>query len=218
MGFTLVELLITVAVSAIALALAVPSWENAVQKRQVTSAAEEIASFLAFTQGQAIKSNQEITVTVKRNSAGTAWCVGAIDETAKEANGLDHCECDVADGDTAQCAVGGQVMRVSQAGFEKFTMNGSQVAGSENLDFNFNFDPVRGLKIADDGTVDSNTHEITLASSNGHWSLQVDVAVTGRVNICNPDTSKKVPGFDSCALSGPIVVPVTPVVTEPVVE
>lgn len=205
-GFTLVELLITVAVSAIALALAVPSWENAVQKRQVTSAAEEVASLLAYTQGQAIKSSEEITVTVKRNSAGTAWCVGAIDETAKQANALDHCECDVADGDSAQCAIDGQVTRITEAGFEKFTMSDSRVNNTLNLDFHFNFDPVRGLKIADNGTVDGNTHEITLASSNGNWSLQVDVSVTGRVNICNPDTSKKVPGFDNCVL-GPIVVP-----------
>jgi type IV fimbrial biogenesis protein FimT len=201
-GFTLVELMITLAVSAIALALAVPSWENAVQKRQVTSAAEQVASFLAYTQGQAIKSHQEITVTVTRNSAGTAWCVGSIDETAKAANALDHCECDVADGNTAQCAIDGQVARITHEGFEKFTMSGSQVGGSNNPDFNFKFDPVRGLKVKNgginDGEVDGNTHEITLASSNGKWSLQVDVSVTGRVNICNPDSSKKVPGFDLC--------------------
>jgi len=215
-GFTLVELMITIVISAIALTLAVPSWENLVQRRQLTSAAEELASFLTYTQSQAIKSNQEITVTIKRNSGGTAWCVGAIDEDTKAANGLDHCECDAAVGDSTQCAIDGEVSRVLDANFEKFTMSGSQVGNTDSLDFNFNFDPVRGLKVADDGTVDGNTHEVTLASANGHWSLQVDISVTGRVNVCNPDADMEVPGFDSCAAV--VVVPVPPpvIIAEPV--
>ena len=201
-GFTLVELMITIVITAIALALAVPSWENLVQKRQVTSAAEEIASFLMHSQSQAIKSNQQVTVTVKRNAGGTSWCVGAMDEEARDDNGGDPCECDLADDTedvTARCTIEGEVARVADFNFEKFTMSGSGVEGVENLDFYFNFDPVRGLKIEDDGiSVDGDNHAVTLATNNENWALQVEVTVTGRVNICNPDSSKKVPGFDLC--------------------
>lgn len=201
-GFTLVELMITIVVTAIALALAVPSWENLVQKRQVTSAAEEIASFLMHSQSQAIKANQQVTVTVKRNAGGTSWCLGAMDEKARDDNAGDPCECDLAEdaeNATARCTIEGEVARVADFNFEKFTMSGSGVEGVANLDFYFNFDPVRGLKIADDGiTVDGNDHAVTLASNNENWALQVVVSVTGRVNICNPDPSKKVPGFDPC--------------------
>jgi prepilin-type N-terminal cleavage/methylation domain-containing protein len=201
-GFTLVELMITIVITAIALALAVPSWENLVQKRQVTSAAEEIASFLMHSQSQAIKSNQQVTVTVKRNAGGTSWCVGAMDEEARDDNGGDPCECDLADDTediTARCTIEGEVARIWDFNFEKFTMAGSGVEGVENLDFYFNFDPVRGLKIEDDGiSVDGDNHAVTLATNNENWALQVEVTVTGRVNICNPDSSKKVPGFDLC--------------------
>jgi prepilin-type N-terminal cleavage/methylation domain-containing protein len=201
-GFTLVELMITIVITAIALALAVPSWENLVQKRQVTSAAEEIASFLMHSQSQAIKSNQQVTVTVKRNAGGTSWCVGAMDEEARDDNGGDPCECDLADDTediTARCTIEGEVARIWDFNFEKFTMAGSGVEGVENLDFYFNFDPVRGLKIEDDGiSVDGDNHAVTLATNNENWTLQVEVTVTGRVNICNPDSSKKVPGFDLC--------------------
>jgi len=201
-GFTLVELMITIVVTAIALALAVPSWENLVQKRQVTSAAEEIASFVMHAQSQAIKSNQQVTVTVKRNADGTSWCVGAMDEEARDDNGGDPCECDLADdaeNPTARCTIEGEVARVADFNFEKFTMAGSGVEGVENLDFYFNFDPVRGLKLDDDGiSVDGDDHAVTLATNNENWALQVVVSVTGRVNICNPDSSKTVPGFDPC--------------------
>jgi type II secretory pathway pseudopilin PulG len=193
--------MITIVITAIALALAVPSWENLVQKRQLTSAAEEIASFVAHAQGQAIKSNQQVTVTVRRNADGTSWCVGAIDEEARDPADDQPCDCQLAEDaeDVAACTIEGEVARIWDFNFEKFTMAGSGVEGVENLDFYFNFDPVRGLKLADDGiTVDGDDHAVTLASNNEHWSLQVVVSVTGRVNICNPDSSKNVPGFDPC--------------------
>ncbi|MBT8062230.1 MAG: GspH/FimT family pseudopilin [Gammaproteobacteria bacterium] len=212
-GFTLVELLITVVVVSIGVALAVPSWDNLVQKRQVTSAAEELASFLAYAQSEAVKSNEEVTVTFKRNGAGTAWCIGAIDEETKDANGLDHCECDAAINHASQCKIAGQIARVYNGGFEKFTMDSSQQEGTDSTDMHFNFDPIRGIKTADDGiTVDSNEHLVTVVSANGHFKLQVDVEVTGRVRVCNPVSTKQIPGFQSCS-SGPIIVNPPPVIS-----
>ena len=83
-GFTLIELLITVVVVAIGVALEVPSWENLVQKRNVSCGAEDIAAFFSYAQSTAVKKNEEITVTLKRVGAGATWCVGAIDEETKD--------------------------------------------------------------------------------------------------------------------------------------
>ena len=170
------------------------------QKRRVTSAAEEIAAFLALAQGEAIKRNEVVAVSIERESDGKTWCVGAMIKTAA----TDACDCEsTSTGDDDYCdfntAGAGAPQLINQVGFEKFTMNGSRVAGTTNNEFNFNFDPVRGTKILDSGTIDGNRHDITLISSNTHYSLLVDISVTGRVRVCNPDSTKKVPGFKDCA-------------------
>ena len=47
-GFTLIELVIVVGIVAIGVTLALPSWRSVVEKRQLTSAIEQVASFLTF--------------------------------------------------------------------------------------------------------------------------------------------------------------------------
>lgn len=198
-GFTMLELMIVMVIIAIGVALATPTYENIVQKRRVTGAAEEIAAFLALAQGEAIKRNEVVAVSTKRAGDGATWCLGAMIKTAA----TDHCECDsTTTGDADYCDFNntgaGAAQLINQVGFDKFTMSDSGLPCTDNNDFNFNFDPIRGTKVLDSGTIDGNLHEITLISSNTNYSLKVDVSVTGRVRVCNPDSNKKVPGFDDC--------------------
>ena len=199
-GFTLIELMIVMVIIAIGVALAIPSYENTLQKRRLTGAAEEIGAFLALAQGEAIKRNEVVVVSIERESDGDTWCVGAMIKTAA----TDHCDCESdSTGDSDFCDFNpdgaGAPRLVNQDGFEeRFTMSRSEVQGVLNNDFNFNFDPIRGTKITDSGTVDGNLHGITLLSDNSKYSLRVNLSVTGRVRICSPDTSKRVPGFKDC--------------------
>lgn len=199
-GFTLIELLIVVVIVAIGVALAVPTYQDIVQKRRVTSAAEQIAAFFTLTQSEAIKRNERVAVTVTRNSAGTNWCVGAMIKIADD----DHCDCESTNANAADYCdfdVDGvsAPQLINQAGFQSFTMNESAVGEDSNSDFHFNFDPIRGVKILDSGSADSNTHDVTLISSNDNYSLRVGISVTGRVQVCNPVSTKAVPGFKPCA-------------------
>jgi type IV fimbrial biogenesis protein FimT len=198
-GFTLVELMITILIVAISVALAVPGWDAMVQKRHVTSAAEQIAAFVGFAQSEAVKRSQRVTLTVKRDGAGTDWCVGAVNQSRMEANGLDHCECDAGAADPTLCAFDALPQVLTQAAFEDFTMDSASVGGAPSTDFHFNFDPVRGIKVADDGfTVDPNIHRLSVLSDNTRFRLQVEVAATGRVRICSPDAAQMVPGYKDC--------------------
>lgn len=197
-GFTLIEVMIVLVIIGIGVSLAVPSWISIVQKRNVTSAAEEIASFLIFAQGQSIKSNEEVTVTVTRSNDGTSWCVGAIDGTSKIANSLDHCDCTAAD----ECMLDGQLTILNSTGMDSVLMINSVVHGTSSLDFNFNFDPVRGLKINDLGILDTNRYSVAMESVGNKHKLRVHMQVTGRVKICNPNTAKSVPGFHACGGDG----------------
>jgi len=198
-GFTLIELMIVIVIVAIGVAIAVPSYENIIQKRRLTTAAMEVAAFLSLTQGAAVKLNEVVAVSVERNGAGTSWCLGATIRTAAD----DHCDCMstvVADGDYCDFNVdgAGAPILINEEGFSRLTMNSSRVGGAANSNFNFNFDPVRGTKILDNGIIDTDTHDISLISENSKYSLRVDISVTGRVQVCNPDSDKKVPGFNSC--------------------
>ena len=194
-GFTLIEVMIVTVIMAIGVALAVPSWNNVIQKRNVTSAAEEIASFLIFAQGQSIKSNEEVTVTVTRSNDGTSWCVGAIDETSKIANSLDHCDCTA----TNECMLDGQLTILNSTGMDSVLMSNSVVQGTSSLGFDFNFDPVRGLKKNDLGALDTNRYSVAMESDGNRHKLRVQMQVTGRVSICSPSTAKLVPGFHACS-------------------
>jgi len=58
-GFTLIELLVVIAVIGISVTLAVPSWEQVSQKRNLTNATEQIAAVMAVAQTEAQKRNQQ---------------------------------------------------------------------------------------------------------------------------------------------------------------
>jgi len=67
-GFTLVELLMTVVVLSILVALAVPSFREMMDRNAVTTAANDLLSSLLLARSEAVK--QEKNVIIRR---GTAW-------------------------------------------------------------------------------------------------------------------------------------------------
>jgi prepilin-type N-terminal cleavage/methylation domain-containing protein len=57
-GFTLVEVMMSVVLMGIGMALALPSYRDMVEKRQITNGAEQLASFINTAQGVAMKTNR----------------------------------------------------------------------------------------------------------------------------------------------------------------
>lgn len=181
-GVSLIELAVTLSVIAVAVTLAVPSWEQLRQKRDVSAAAEELAAFLQSAQGAAVLHNEPLTVSLVHNNA-TDWCVGAT-------LGAAACDCTIDDPANASfCQIGGAPLRIGQA-----ESSLSQMAG-HSTDTAFTFEPVRGLMInADLG----NRHYFNLASEDDRFGLQVDMHPTGRVRICNVVLDTPVPGYANC--------------------
>ncbi|HEX4508872.1 MAG TPA: GspH/FimT family pseudopilin, partial [Burkholderiaceae bacterium] len=72
-GFTLVELLVTVAVAAIMLALAAPMLRDFVSSRAVASQADDLVAALRFARGEAMKRSNPVSVC-RLDSAAAEAC------------------------------------------------------------------------------------------------------------------------------------------------
>jgi type IV fimbrial biogenesis protein FimT len=182
-GFTLVEVMMSVVLLAIGMALAIPSYRDMVEKRQVTNGAEQIASFINTAQGVAMKTNQVVTVSYSHSD--DEWCVGAV-------NGETACDCTVTDAAAANYC---------QIATQPFVINASNVGDLEllhemNGDGSYAFDPIRGLFMDLDDSL-----EVELRSPSEDFRLNLVVNSTGRVILCSDDSTHGVPGYPTCAVA-----------------
>jgi len=177
-GFSLVEIMMSIVLIAIGTTLALPSFRDMVEKRQVTNGIEQIASLVNAAQGAAMKSNEEVWVSWSRTGANE-WCIGANLESS--------CDCTQANA----CQVNGQdfVIDASHASPQILM----QSIGGGGDDAAYAFDPIRGL-MAD--LTDSLALE--MRSQSGDFRLSLMVNTTGRVILCSPDSEHAVPGYALC--------------------
>ncbi|MEE9444784.1 MAG: GspH/FimT family pseudopilin [Cocleimonas sp.] len=77
-GFTLIELMITLAIAVILITLAVPSFSLMIHNSKVTSATNEFVSALNLARSEALKRSNNVTVC-KSNSGFTACSTTATD-------------------------------------------------------------------------------------------------------------------------------------------
>lgn len=80
-GFTLIELIITVAIAAIVLAVGVPSFQTMMRNNRAATYTNEFMSALNFARSEAIKRGLSVTLCPSADSAtcaGVNWEVGWI--------------------------------------------------------------------------------------------------------------------------------------------
>jgi len=98
LGFTLTELMITVAIIGILASIAVPSFQDMIERNRLKEAVEGLKSDLMFARTEAIKQSQDITVSRSTGNAG-AWCYGL--------NGGGSCDCNTANACSLKVVSGG---------------------------------------------------------------------------------------------------------------
>ena len=74
-GFTLIELFIVLGVVAILTSLALPSYRTILEKRQVTSGAEQLSAFISAVQFEAVKRGEPLAVYYHARTLAD-WCIG----------------------------------------------------------------------------------------------------------------------------------------------
>jgi len=67
-GFTLLELMVTLAIAGILMAVAVPAMGNFIRNGRITAAANDVMAALHFTRSEAIKRRQPVTLCTSDNA------------------------------------------------------------------------------------------------------------------------------------------------------
>lgn len=199
-GFTIIEFMVALGVLAIITSLALPSYRALFEKRQVTSAAEQLGAFLSSAQLESVKRNQRVAVSYAFSDLDE-WCLGMV-------SGQDSCVCSYDPGTGAvdeanTCEVDGSERVFIPSNLKITTDNASRkgslaaIAGDE--DSAFVFDPIRGMM---EDFTDGAIFQL-LSQPDNLYALNVQIVPTGRVTICS-DTSRaadgrEVPGYEPCA-------------------
>lgn len=182
-GVTLIELMVTLSVIAITLALAVPSFTDFKDKRGIRKGAEELISFINYAQSAAVKMNQEVTVSwdwgLADDTYEWSFCIGATD--------VEDATCDCFSENA--CMVDGDELRL--VGSDPDIISRNLVKGS------FTFDPVRGMVInpsPSSSYIFNDTYLFWIRSGSfeawggdetaAAYSIRSRLNVTGRLESC----------------------------------
>jgi type IV fimbrial biogenesis protein FimT len=76
-GFTLIELMVTLSITAILLGVGLPSFSEFIRSQAVKTASFDIHSTLVFARSEAIKRNADVTVTPVSEDWTKGWAVTA---------------------------------------------------------------------------------------------------------------------------------------------
>ncbi|WP_439587205.1 GspH/FimT family pseudopilin [Hydrogenophaga sp.] len=143
-GFTLIELMVGVAIMAILLAVGVPSFQSAVASNRLTSSTNDVVSALALARTEAIRRGTRVTMCKSANATGCttagSWAQGWIifvDTTRSSADAaVDGGEAILA----SNAAASGNIAMLGSSGVPNFVsfasdgqaklMNGASQAGT----------------------------------------------------------------------------------------
>jgi len=203
-GFTLIELMVVIAVVAIITSFALPSYRTLIEKRSVTSGAQQISAFFSAAKMEAVKRNEMIAIYTDVGAA----CMGFFSYDPDEATLRTDCDCTLLDPDAPNaCAVdefgdGGMRLHALNAGLLNKPVNLTGIVITGRADGLVIFDPIRGMLVFD-GAVEPMPLELKMLSMQDAYGLNIQLTATGRVTVCS-DTSTAdyaVPGFDECQVN-----------------
>ncbi|MDO9074148.1 MAG: GspH/FimT family pseudopilin [Rubrivivax sp.] len=168
-GWTLVEALISLSVTAIALGAAVPGFHEARERRHLDGAAAQLETDLQMARSLAVLQNRTLRVGFRSDGDGSCYVV--------HSGGPGACTCDASG--AASCSPGAEVLR--STGYPSdlpvtLTSNAASMA----------FEHVRG-------TV---TPTSTVRITGRGRAVHVVTNIMGRVRACSPTAA--VPGYPAC--------------------
>ena len=173
LGFTLIELMVTVAVFIILAAIAIPSFIELRERMALRGASDQLVSFWANAKMEAVKRNTPLAITIRKS--GETMCMGA---TAT----LTGCNCFTANA----CEI--DQYPQNQTDWRGVTMVGNPTLGADDTDG-------IGLAIVNPkrGYLDTDTDVggATLVSSQSRYRTRLYVDRWARPMLCAPTDSPR---------------------------
>lgn len=183
-GFTLIELMFTLLVVAISVSLAVPTFQAFREKRNLTAAAEDIASYVRVAQSLAIKKGRPVSVSWRgSNSHSAEFCIG-LAAPPKDPD----CDCRLTDPLSPKfCSIDGVAYRLQKQDFVRLDREFMHFRPAVG---HFSFGPVRGIIdhwsdaeiIDEDWLMYMHSHEGS--GSTRLFGLEFHLGITGRFEVC----------------------------------
>ncbi|AOX99657.1 Tfp pilus assembly protein FimT/FimU [Jeongeupia sp. USM3] len=176
-GFTLIELMATVAVLGILLAIGIPSFTDLLNRKRLESVGNNTLSLIAYAKSEALKRNVDVTLLMTRTSASDWRIRAALPAPAADADGI--CDADT------PC--------------DLRTMAAAEVPSVQLAELSTQFnntvlDPIRLLPAFPDGTSTARglTYEI------GRYQLRAEMTITGLTRLCIPEGKPGFGGYPAC--------------------
>lgn len=179
-GFSMIELMVVIAIVAILATLAMPGFRDYIEKSRVRGAADSVTGLVAFARAEAVRQNRQVSIAFGGTAAN--WCVGANAAVAPATEGnripaAVACNCAT----PTTCSAGA----VLGSSFPGVGLTSVAIAAV--------IDPKLGTTV---GMVDQ---DVGFRGPGNRFQLNSRITPLGHIRTCRPETAGLISGFEVCA-------------------
>lgn len=175
-GFSLIELILTIAVMGIVLAFSIPGFNNMIQNTRIRTAAESIQNGIQIARAEAVKRNSSIRFELAANSRWEVKCVTVVGDM--DGDGIDDCPAVIQERPVSEGAAQSIVVTTDPATAVEMVFNGlgrlTSLSG--------------GVSPPNQVVVNVDIDSSVLPAEKSR-DLRILVGIGGNTRMCDPDTS-----------------------------
>ena len=190
-AFTLVELLIAIAVATVLLALAAPSLRDFMEVQRLRSINADLITDLQFARSEAVSRNRNVVFKLGQTN-GVLTCYVIFTGTDSS------CDCTRGAGNACTSGSDGRELRtVSVARSTNVLVNKVGALSPAYFEFDWLTGGIKGPTVGTDDVSPFNEYVIEVKSTrSGRGWLQTTINLTGRPTVCSRDRAN--PGVVAC--------------------